>query len=318
MDYLKKDETDIRERIFIIEEPENNMYPLLQKKLTQAIYELKLSQIICTTHSPYIIDLRKTKQIVKIVSSLTGSKHFTLNIDGNDFASIGNNVFVELSEMFFYDFVLLVEGWTEKYFYSQLERDNKDFLGFLYKKNAGIFCIYGIGFHKIKSILNDLGIEIVIKTDNDIYHIGKKEKNIKTYAGITRVIDCLDESEITQIKEMLNFTDNKDIKKAFRFNCANGERVNKNIEDNMDTIINIFENKNIIISKSHEGFEGDVYDFIFSNENPINLEKRNEFIKRMKKEKLKNLHSYITKNNIKLEINDSNKRNCLVKFLENF
>lgn len=55
-----------KQKIFIIEEPENHLYVLLQKVYISALLKMNPSQLIITTHSPYTIDFEKTNQIIKI------------------------------------------------------------------------------------------------------------------------------------------------------------------------------------------------------------------------------------------------------------
>ena len=57
---------DSKQKIFIIEEPENHLYVLLQKVYISALLKMNPSQLIITTHSPYTIDLEKTNQIIKV------------------------------------------------------------------------------------------------------------------------------------------------------------------------------------------------------------------------------------------------------------
>ena len=62
----------------------------------------------------------------------------------------------EISEIFFYDKVLLVEGDSEKYFYNALSIKDENFQSYLVKNKMGIFSVYGIDFAPAKKILNKL------------------------------------------------------------------------------------------------------------------------------------------------------------------
>jgi AAA15 family ATPase/GTPase len=55
-----------KEKILIVEEPENHLYPQYQRQFSQLIDSINPSQTIVTTHSPSIIDFRKTKRILKL------------------------------------------------------------------------------------------------------------------------------------------------------------------------------------------------------------------------------------------------------------
>ncbi len=310
LEYIKSNKD--KENIFIIEEPENNMYPIMQRRFSQVISSLGLDQVIYTTHSPYIIDLKKTDQIIKL-SPNSEKKFFSLNIKKSDFEELGEKIFPEFTEMFFYDKVILVEGWTEKYFYNQLEREDDNFSKYLYDTNAGVFCVYGIGFHRIKNMLENLGINVIIKTDNDIYKVSRKQ--LKQYAGIKRVLECLPEDKKQKIKTILGKQDyHEELKELFNFSIE--KNVDQNIEENMKQILAIFKENSVIISENHDGFEGDFYDFIINCNFDESIVSKTDFIKISKDAKLKNLHSFIVKNGIKLKINNENITNSLVNFIE--
>ena len=289
-------------KIFIVEEPENHLYPLLQKFYVNLTSKFNLDQMIYTSHSPYIIDYRKMGQILKfIITNTNGHKRTyceTLNIDNNDYEAFGFMLNEEISEMFFYDKVLLVEGDSEKYFYNALTIKDEKFHSYLVKNKMGIFSVYGIDFAPAKKILNKLGIKVLIKTDNDIF---PKQRR---YAGIDRVLNCLDESGKERLCKILNI--NELTKEIFKY--EENETCNSLIEEKMTEITSLFKEYGVLLSCHHGGFEKDFLEFIGQADNV-------EDFNYLKEAKLKNLHKYIVDNKVELTINEDNKNSILVGFM---
>lgn len=293
---------DDKEKILIVEEPENHLYPLLQKCYVKLTSKFNLDQMIYTSHSPYIIDYRKMGQILKFVI-INNGKHKktickTLNIDSEDYNAFGFMLNEEISEIFFYDKVLLVEGDSEKYFYNALTIKDEKFHSYLVKNKMGIFSVYGIDFSPVKNILEKLGIEVFIKTDNDIF------PNQRRYAGICRVLECLDQNGKNSLCKILEIEELK--KDTFKFN--ENKQNNALLEEKMFEIVLLFKEYKVLLSCHHEGFERDFLEFIGRKDNV-------EDLKFLREAKLKNLHAYIVDNQIDLKINEQNKNSILVGFM---
>ena len=180
---------DSKQKIFIIEEPENHLYVLLQKVYISALLKMNPSQLIITTHSPYTIDFEKTNQIIKIGYNPSNKSREIYSFDGinnDDFKNFGYLINVEVAEMLYYNNVLLIEGDSEKYFYSLLMSKDNKFCKKINEKRFGIYAVNGIAFKTIKELLEKLGINVYIKTDNDIFKVPKIEEY--RYAGLERCI----------------------------------------------------------------------------------------------------------------------------------
>lgn len=292
-----------KSRIIVIEEPENHMYPLLQKSYTSLIEKLDMDQFIFTSHSPYIFDLKKMNQIVRLRKERNVTSFTSINIDEDTYSVFGYMMNEEIGEILFYDSVLLVEGVSEKYFYNALYHDDEKFRKFCIKEKMGIFNVSGIDFKPVKNLLSNLGIKVVIKTDNDIFKVPKINK--KRYAGIERVLDCLDEDSMKKLCKLLNVE--KIEKETFRFPAE--KEANDKIEEIMYDIQNIFATNGVFLSVGHNGFEEDLFSFLEYEEIP------EEDMNYLKEAKLKNLHTYVIENNIKFVVNDGNKNSILVRFM---
>ena len=290
-----------KQKFFIVEEPENHLFPLLQKSYLNVISRFNADQLIFTTHSPFIIDFKKIHQLIKLHVSYDGDKRITgsksINIEEDDYGKYGYLLSSELAEMFFYDKVLLVEGYSEKYFYNLLYIKDSGFRKYANDNKLGVFAVNGVAFANTKSLLRKLGIKVFIKTDNDVY--SKKGY----YAGLSRCFDCLDEKGQKDVLKLINQTGNPKAEISSLLKTENRDA----IESNMEKIVEIYYKNGVFLSLHHEGFERDFLDFVGSTSC--------DDFDELKEAKLKNLHRYIHEHNIELLINDDNKNNILVRFL---
>lgn len=295
-----------KQKIYIIEEPENHLYVLLQKIYISALLQMNPSQLIITTHSPYTIDFEKVNQIIKIsCNRLTGDRIINRfdNINNEDFKKFGYLINVEVAEMLYYDNVLLIEGDSEKYFYSLLMTKDNSFLEKINKNRFGIYAVNGIAFKTIKKLLEKLGIKVYIKTDNDIFKVPRIDEY--RYAGLERCIEYISSEAQEELKKLLGIE-----KLEFRF--KDRETKIQSVEDKMDDICKLLRKNNILFSKHNDGFEQDLIDYL--NMNPKN-NISDEAISFLKQAKLKNLHTFINEYNVDIKICSSNMKSLLVCFL---
>ena len=132
----KKDITQERQLIIGFEEPEIYLHPNAISKMRDTIYSLAESgnnQIVCTTHSPYMIDLsKKPKQTLNRLSLITCSleesialtvesipfnitKEFLkLQEDDKNYIKMLLRVEDSIAKCFFVKKVLIIEGDTEQ------------------------------------------------------------------------------------------------------------------------------------------------------------------------------------------------------------
>lgn len=132
----KKDITQERQLIIGVEEPEIYLHPNAISKMRDTIYSLAESgnnQIVCTTHSPYMIDLtKKPKQTLNRLSLTTSglevgtgltvlstpfniTKEFLkLQEDDRNYIKMLLRVEDSISKCFFVKKVLIIEGDTEQ------------------------------------------------------------------------------------------------------------------------------------------------------------------------------------------------------------
>lgn len=122
----KKEDEDSRSLIICFEEPEIYLHPSAANQMREAIYELSSSssQIIASTHSPYIIDLsRKPKQILnRLYYSANHVECDTFNVsetfkklqgDDKSYVKMILKIDSYISRIFFTKKVVIIEGDTE-------------------------------------------------------------------------------------------------------------------------------------------------------------------------------------------------------------
>ena len=307
----EKTYNDDKKKIIIVEEPENHLYVLLQKFYIDSILSFDPSKMIITTHSPFVVDFEKTNQIFKIqtyyddLDEILRRRVYTYNVNTNEFKKYGYLINVEIAEMMYYDKVVLIEGESEKYFYSLLLSTDKKFRDYIFTNKIGIFSVNGIAFKRTKELLEALGITVYIKTDNDIF---KKSNGKYFYAGITRSLKYLNKDSKEKLQQLLNF----DLSDLNNFECDEGKTEIYEIEEHMKEICEIFKSSRIIFSNHHKGFEKDFLDYI-----NYTKEDYDEIIDNLKSAKLINLHEFINNNEVDISIDKNDKNSILLGFIIN-
>lgn len=201
VDYIELyNENDINGSVNIlcIEEPESFMHPQMQelfiKNISKAISILldekgllsKL-QVLITTHSPHILNSKiHSGNTLNNISYLaqSGEHNIIRNIKDADIVSdkatdkkvyeyIKKYLRYEISEIFFADAVILVEGVTEE-ICVRYEIDRHQILKNNYIK---VYRVDGAYAHKFITLLSLLGIKTIIFTDLDLNR-NKDEKKI--------------------------------------------------------------------------------------------------------------------------------------------
>lgn len=284
--------TDISNEVSIIcvEEPEAYLHPHQQRELASYLGRTLPGQVILTSHSPFIVSEFSPNSIIRLYKD---ENHHTLiasngcsKIIGNAFDDFGYRMSVIPAEAFFSDCVILVEGPSEEIFYKTLAKQ----LGIeLDRLNISVLDVNGVGFSTYIDILNALSLWWVVRTDNDIIKIPKKEEY--RFAGIERGLNFSEACAIS--KDDLKTIDS--IKgKIHGFN----DKINipDDVMQAADDLIGLLAKYDIFIAK--EGLEEDLYN------SPIqdNLKSfygndltKDEIIIEMKKQKAVNMYDFLKK-----------------------
>jgi putative ATP-dependent endonuclease of the OLD family len=180
--------------IFCIEEPEAHLHPHQQRKLSQYLVNYLKTQVILTSHSPFIASEFQPESIVRLYTSeedqstLAAQKGVSEKI-GEKIENLEFRINVISSEVYFSDCVFLVEGSSEVVFYKALAHQ----LGIdLDRLNISILSVEGVGFQRYIELFDTLDIPWVIRTDNDMVRVSAKKKgDYFCLAGVQRAIKVL-------------------------------------------------------------------------------------------------------------------------------
>jgi len=176
----KEDEHN-RSLIICFEEPEIYLHPSAANQMRDAIYELSKSnsQIVASTHSPYLIDIsRKPKQVLNRLirnkksvkcSTFSVSKAF-LDLQGDDKSYVKMLLKIDdyISRAFYTNYVVIIEGDTEDILIKEsLERLPKEtylkiISNFEILKARGKAAIIGL-----VKYLTSMGIKPIVVHDRD-------------------------------------------------------------------------------------------------------------------------------------------------------
>lgn len=214
IDYMEQyDNDDIHHKINLIcvEEPENYMHPQMQelfiKNIDDAISVLMNktkkninSQLLLTTHSSHILNSKihtsgtfnninyisvgkdKCSNVIRLSDSRIANIEATEGeesgeglISNDELTFLKKHIKFKVSDLFFSDAVILVEGITEEqllnYYISEREGLSKSYIS--------VFNINGAFAHVYKSLLDLLNIPCLAITDLDIKR-SSYEKGVKT------------------------------------------------------------------------------------------------------------------------------------------
>jgi len=200
IDYVEQyDESETHDKVNIIciEEPENFMHPQMQESFIKNIDDALSvllgdadkkninSQLLITTHSPHIVNskVHSSNTFNNINYITTNEENFSHVVTLNDNAISNSKLSTEVdenrlnelkflkkhikhkvSELFFSDAVILVEGITEEHLLQHYISESEE----LHKYGISIFNITGAYAHIYKPLLDLLKIPCLVITDLDI------------------------------------------------------------------------------------------------------------------------------------------------------
>ncbi len=179
--------------MFAVEEPEAHLHPHQQRKLSKYLVDIFEEQVFLTTHSPYIASQFRPDKIVKLCTKNKITEAAQCGCSNRiklTFDDFGYRLNAITSEAFFASGIFLVEGPSEKLFYTALAQQ----IGIdLDNLNISIISVDGIGFKPYIKICKALGIPYTMRTDDDTFSKKKGGKELKYFAGISRVMGIYNE-----------------------------------------------------------------------------------------------------------------------------
>lgn len=175
-DLLSEENAEKKINLFLVEEPENHLHKSMQIALSQILFtDNKYAYLFVTTHSPFILYEMDSVNLVRIYSERRIDSKSTFYKVPDSYEKNRKLLNRHLSEAIFANKVLLVEGPSEYMLFSKILSVVHPFY-----EADGIYIlpVDGIGFEMYFSILDELEIFNVIKTDNDL----RKVKGKTTYS----------------------------------------------------------------------------------------------------------------------------------------
>jgi len=176
---------------YCVEEPEAHLHPHQQRKLADYLINELPGQTIITTHSPQITARYSPESIINLIKRGSGSYAASggcsqcINTAWDD---LGYRMSILPAEAFFAKVILLVEGPSEKLFYSEFAKINGIDLDFY---NISILCVDGIQFGVYTGVLNAMEIPWVLRTDNDVSKVTVNNNELRNVAGVNRCLEIL-------------------------------------------------------------------------------------------------------------------------------
>lgn len=204
-DILSEENAERKINLFLIEEPENHLHKSMQLALSQILFtDNKYTYLFVTTHSPFILVEMDNVNLVRIYSERKTYSVSTFYEVPDIYKKNKKMLNRCLSEAIFANKVLLVEGPSE---FALFDKVLSVVHPFYEAEGIYILPVYGVGFEKYISILKELEIFNVIKTDNDLRT--RKGKDDYSVLGFLRCNKYIDEERLPIIPIMENSIDSK-------------------------------------------------------------------------------------------------------------
>ncbi|QUW23059.1 AAA family ATPase [Sporosarcina sp. Marseille-Q4063] len=181
--------------IFLIEELENHLHRSMQIALSYQIFSDEIFKyLFMTTHSSLIVSQMDDVNLIKLFKqgTVTG-KSFIYRVP-EKYKTLKQKLNQNLAEAIYADVVLLVEGPSEKILFERILREKFE----RYESYGGyILEVDGINFIEYYKVLTELGIKVIVKTDNDLKKVkGRPECNL---LGINRCQRLIEEVEVENL-----------------------------------------------------------------------------------------------------------------------
>ncbi len=181
-DILSDESAEKKINLFLIEEPENHLHKSMQIALSQILFtDSKYTYLFVTTHSPFVLYEMDNVNLVRIYSDRKINGISTFYKVPENYEKARKMLNRCLSEAIFANKVLLVEGPSEYMLFSKILSVIHPFY-----EADGIYIlpVDGVGFSMYFTILDELNIFNVVKTDNDLRKV--KGKDTYSVLGFSR------------------------------------------------------------------------------------------------------------------------------------
>lgn len=196
INYITQKYNDNKITVYLFDEPENSLHKSMQIALSRQLYrnEDNYKFFFMATHSSEILSAMDKSTLIRVNNedNLTSKSYFyDVQSVAPNFSQLKKELNDALSSALFYKTVLLVEGPSEEVLFDKVLsviNPNYELAGSM------ILRVDGVKFNPYYKILTNLGIKVIVKTDNDIT---KNPHNHNEYlcTGYNRAKSILDDNK---------------------------------------------------------------------------------------------------------------------------
>lgn len=196
INYITQKYNDNKITVYLFDEPENSLHKSMQIALSRQLYrnEDNYKFFFMATHSSEILSAMDKSTLIRVNNedNLTSKSYFyDVQSVAPNFSQLKKELNDALSSALFYKTVLLVEGPSEEVLFDKVLsviNPNYELAGSM------ILRVDGVKFNPYYKILTNLGIKVIVKTDNDITE-NPHNHNEYLCTGYNRAKSILDDNK---------------------------------------------------------------------------------------------------------------------------
>lgn len=236
--------------IFLVEELENHLHRSMQIALSYQLFSDQIFKyLFLTTHSSLIVSQMDNVNLIKLFKKcqVVGKSH--IYQVPPEYKQMKQKLNQNLAEAIYADVVLLIEGPSERTLFDCILRKKCPKFEAL---GGYILEVNGVSFKDYQKVLTELGVKVIVRTDNDIQKI--KGKNEYYMSGMNRGFVIANKNRRIKITNINHGKYAKDANYVVS--------LKKECFNNVPTIIKYLKKKNVFLSRVD--LENDLYEAISS------------------------------------------------------
>ncbi|MNW44428.1 recombination protein F [compost metagenome] len=236
--------------IFLVEELENHLHRSMQIALSYQLFSDQIFKyLFLTTHSSLIVSQMDNVNLIKLFKKcqVVGKSH--IYQVPPEYKQMKQKLNQNLAEAIYADVVLLIEGPSERTLFDSILREKCPKFEAL---GGYILEVNGVSFKDYQKVLTELGVKVIVRTDNDIQKI--KGKDEYYMSGMNRGFVLANKDRRIKITDINH--------EKYAKNANYVVSLKKECFDKVPVIIDYLKKKNIFLSRVD--LENDLYEAISS------------------------------------------------------